>query len=77
MGKLVRSRNRVLAGVCAGIAEYFKWNVSTLRLIWIVLSVIGVGSPILFYLILWIVMPEARLGGDYAERMQKRLGERR
>ncbi|MBP3408154.1 MAG: PspC domain-containing protein [Bacteroidaceae bacterium] len=77
MGKLVRSRNRVLAGVCAGIAEYFKWNVSTLRLIWIVLSVIGVGSPVLFYLILWIVMPEARLGGDYAERMQKRLGERR
>ena len=77
MGKLVRSRNRVLAGVCAGIAEYFKWNVSTLRLIWIVLSLIGVGSPVLFYLILWIVMPEARLGGDYAERMQKRLGERR
>lgn len=77
MGKLVRSRNRVLAGVCAGIAEYFKWNVSTLRLIWIVLSLIGVGSPILFYLILWIVMPEARLGGDYAERMQKRLDERR
>ena len=76
MGKLVRSRNRVLAGVCAGIAEYFKWNVSTMRLIWIVLSVIGVGSPVLFYLILWIVMPEARLGGDYAERMQKRLGER-
>lgn len=77
MGKLVRSRNRVLAGVCAGIAEHFNWNVSTLRLIWIVLSVIGVASPILFYLILWIVMPEARLSGDYAERMQKRLGERR
>ena len=77
MGKLVRSRNRVLAGVCAGIAEYFKWNVGTLRLIWIVLSLISVGSPILFYLILWIVMPEARLGGDYAERMQKRLDERR
>ena len=76
MGKLVRSNNRVIAGVCAGIAEYFKWNVRQLRLIWAVLSVIGVGSPVLFYLILWMVMPDAGCRKSYADRMNERLGKK-
>ncbi len=77
MKRLVRSADRKIAGVCAGVAEYFDWNVRTLRLIWFVAAFVGVGSPVLFYLILWIVMPEARLGDSYAERMQRRLGDRR
>ena len=58
MGKLVRSANGKIGGVCAGIAEYFDWDVRTLRLIWFVAAIIAVGSPVLFYLILWLVMPE-------------------
>ena len=30
--RLLRSNNRMLAGVCAGIAEYFGWEVSTVRI---------------------------------------------
>lgn len=57
--RLYRSRDdRKLAGVCAGIAEYFGWDPTLVRAGWIVLTLLG-GSGILLYLILWLVMPEA------------------
>jgi phage shock protein C len=57
--RLLRSRSdRRLAGVCAGIAEYFGWDPTLVRVGWIVLTLLG-GSGILLYLILWLVMPEA------------------
>jgi phage shock protein C len=57
--RLYRSRsNRKLAGVCAGIAEYFGWDPTVVRVAWIVLTLLG-GSGILIYLIMWLVMPEA------------------
>jgi phage shock protein PspC (stress-responsive transcriptional regulator) len=57
--RLLRSRNnRAVAGICAGIAEYFGWDTSLVRVAWIVLTLLG-GSGILLYLILWLVVPEA------------------
>ena len=57
--RLCRSRsNRTLAGVCAGIAEYYGWDPTLVRVGWIVLTLLG-GSGILLYLIMWLVMPEA------------------
>ena len=57
--RLYRSRSdRKLAGVCAGIADYFGWDSTLVRVGWIVLTLMG-GSGILLYLILWLVMPEA------------------
>ena len=56
--RLYRSRSdRKLAGVCAGIADYFGWDPTLVRVGWIVLTLMG-GSGILLYLILWLVMPE-------------------
>ena len=75
MGKLVRSANGKIGGVCAGIAEYFDWDVRTLRLIWFVAAIIAVGSPVLFYLILWLVMPEGNKK-NYSDRMYERLGKK-
>lgn len=76
MAALVRDlENKVLFGVCAGVAEHFGWNVSTLRLLWFVLAFVGLGSPVLFYIILLIVMP-AQKKKDYAERMNERLGRK-
>lgn len=75
MGKLVRSANGVIGGVCAGIAEYYGWNVRNLRLIWLVLAFVGLGSPVVFYLVLWMVMP-AGVKKNYAERMYERLGKK-
>lgn len=52
------SSQRMLAGVCGGIAEYYSWDPTIVRVAWIILTLLG-GSGILLYLILWLVMPEA------------------
>ena len=75
MARLQRSKDCVFGGVCAGVAEYFGWDVRTLRLVWLVLAIVGVGSSVLFYLILWIVMPVGN-GKSYEERMNERLNKK-
>jgi phage shock protein C len=61
--RLYRSRSgRTLAGVCGGIAEYFGWDPTLVRVAWIILTLLG-GSGVLLYLILWLVMPEAPVTG--------------
>ena len=57
--KLKRSNNRLLAGVCGGIAEYLGWDPSLTRLAYLLLTILSAGFPGgLIYLILWIIMPE-------------------
>lgn len=56
--KLTKSNNKMIAGVCAGIAEYLGWDVTIVRAVYAVLSVFSVGFPgLLLYIILAIVMP--------------------
>ncbi len=56
--KLTKSNNKMVAGVCAGIAEYLGWDVTIVRAVYAVLSVVSVGFPgLLLYIILTIVMP--------------------
>ncbi len=56
--KLRRSQNQMVAGVCAGIAEYFDIDPTLVRVIYAILSFFSVGFPgLLLYIILWIVMP--------------------
>ena len=56
--RLVRSSSqKMIAGVCGGVAQYLGWDVTIVRLLWIVLTLAG-GSGILIYLILWLVMPQ-------------------
>jgi phage shock protein C len=59
--KLQRSHsNRIIAGVCGGIAEWLGWNPTMVRVLYVVVSILSVAFPgILVYLILWIVMPKA------------------
>jgi len=56
--RLTRSRNKMIAGVCAGIAEYFGWEVTLFRVAFVVVSILSVAFPgILVYVLLWVVMP--------------------
>ena len=58
MIKLYRSSNRILAGVCGGIAEYFNVDPTLIRVLYAVLSIFSVGFPgVLLYIILMILMP--------------------
>ena len=57
--RLIRRRDeRRIAGVAAGVANYFGWNITAVRLIWLLLLLFA-GTGGLLYLILWIVMPNA------------------
>jgi phage shock protein C len=48
----------MIAGVCAGIAEYLDLDVTLVRVAYVLLSCLSVGFPgVLIYLILWMVMP--------------------
>jgi len=51
--------NRVLGGVCSGIGMYFKLDPTIVRLVFLVIF-FGFGIGFLIYIILWIVVPEAR-----------------
>lgn len=56
--KLYRSRkNRIIAGVCGGLADYFNVDPTVVRLIFAAM-VFGAGFGIGLYIILWIVVPE-------------------
>jgi len=58
--KLFRSKkNRVIAGVCGGMGEYFNIDPTLIRLVWILFA-FAVGSGILAYIIAWIIIPEKR-----------------
>ena len=60
--ELLRSRtNRKVAGVCAGLADYFDLDVTLVRVLWVVLTLIPPAPMLLGYIILWIVMPEEPL----------------
>ena len=48
----------MIAGVCAGIAEYFGWEVTLFRVVFVIVSILSAAFPgILVYLVLWVVMP--------------------
>jgi len=51
--------NRVLGGVCGGIGQYFKIDPLIIRIIFLVIF-FGFGIGLLIYIILWIIVPEAR-----------------
>lgn len=59
MKKLYKSNNdKLLAGVCAGIAEYFDIDPTLVRLGWVVFSLMG-GSGLLAYIICALFIPNA------------------
>lgn len=66
---LQRSRtDKMIAGVCGGIAAWLGWDATLVRVIYVVVSVISVAFPgLLVYLLLWIVMPKAPAEGTPSE----------
>lgn len=55
--ELHRSYNRVFAGVCAGLAEYYGWDIVAVRILTVVLTLFTGGAGLIVYLVLWVVMP--------------------
>ena len=55
--KLTLSDERMIGGVCGGIAEYFDLDVSLIRVVWALVALIG-GTGLLAYLIAWLIIPK-------------------
>ncbi len=55
---LVRSRKgRMVAGICAGVAGYFGWDATLVRVVVAVVSVVTGGAGVLAYLVAWALIP--------------------
>ena len=60
MKRLYRNtKEKKIAGVCAGLGEYFKIDPTLIRILFLVVILLG-GAGVLVYLICWMAMPEKR-----------------
>ena len=53
-----RSDDRMVAGVCSGVADYLGVDVTLVRLVTVVGAILGFGSLILAYVVAWALLPE-------------------
>ena len=59
MKKLYRSKkNRIIAGVCSGIGEYFDIDPTIVRVLWVIGTLASMGFGIIAYILCWIIIPE-------------------
>ena len=66
--KLVRSANRVLAGVCGGIADYLDIDPTVVRVVYAALTIFTTGFPgMLLYLILLLIIPARTKNDDFED----------
>ena len=60
MAALKKSKNKMIAGVCGGLAEWLGWDPTVVRLGYVLVSILSVAFPgLLVYIVLWVVMPAA------------------
>ena len=66
------SRHNMIAGVMGGIAGRFGWNVTLLRIIFILVSCLSAAFPgIIVYLVLWLLIPKQELRLDGPQSYQQ------
>jgi len=53
----------MISGICGGLAEYFNIDATIIRLIFVFGALLGVGSFLLIYIVMWFVVPEEPVGG--------------
>jgi phage shock protein C len=59
--RLTRSKDKMIAGVCSGIANYLNMDPTIIRILYVVLSIASVGFPgLIAYLIMWAIIPEEK-----------------
>ena len=55
---LRRSRQRLVAGVCGGLADWLGWDRTLVRVLYVLVSILSAAFPgLLVYAVLWLVMP--------------------
>lgn len=65
--QLTRSTDQKwIAGICGGIAEYTGIDANLIRLVAVVLTVVGVGTVVVVYIVAWFLMPKGDFSGPSA-----------
>ena len=62
--RLFKSNNRILCGVCGGIADFFNIDPTIIRILLVVLIIAGFGTGVVLYIVGAIIMPERRLDDE-------------
>jgi phage shock protein C len=66
--QLIRPKDgRMIAGVCAGVGQFFGIDANLVRIVFAVLTVFSAGAAALVYLLAWVVVPEEGESGSIAE----------
>ena len=75
--RLTRSRDeRMISGVCGGLAEYLGMDSTLMRVLWVVATFISGGLTLVAYPIFWLVMPESGRYTSAADDTFKNVAER-
>lgn len=56
--RLTRSNNKMIAGVCAGLADYMGIDPTVARVAYVLLSIFTAFAGVIVYIILWLIMPQ-------------------
>jgi len=60
MKRLYRSRKeQMLGGICGGLGEHLDVDPSIIRLVWLVVTLLSLGTGIIVYLAAWIIIPQS------------------
>lgn len=46
-----------IAGVCGGLAKYFGWDATLVRVVWVLATLVSFGTGVIVYVVLWLVAP--------------------
>ncbi len=63
-------RNKVIAGVCSGLADHLKLDPTLVRLIFVLLAIFAFGGVIV-YVVLWVILPEMIISQITARKQMK------
>jgi len=76
-GRLYRDENdKLLGGVCAGIANYFRLDPSLVRILFAIITFGGFGTGFLIYILLWIILPSKLLETQLRKRLYRNPDDR-
>ncbi|MEY5034387.1 MAG: hypothetical protein RL447_765, partial [Bacteroidota bacterium] len=68
--------DKILGGVCSGIASYFGIDPTIVRLLFAIITFGGFGTGFLIYIALWILLPKQSLRGQSARRLYRNPDDR-
>jgi phage shock protein C len=60
------TQDKVIAGVCGGLAEHLGWSTFRMRVVWVLATVFTAFAGLVVYLALWYLMPKAPLAFEPA-----------